>query len=76
MTAPIAKRLFDVDDYHRMAEVGILVKEDRVELIDGEIVAMTPIGPLHNAAVDRTNRALVTATGDRAIVRGYRGRSV
>ena len=69
MTAPIAKRLFDVDDYHRMAEVGILVKEDRVELIDGEIVAMTPIGPLHNAAVDRTNRALVTAAGDRAIVR-------
>ena len=69
MPVEITKRLFDVDDYHRMAEAGILSEDDRVELIDGEVVAMTPIGPRHNAAVDRANRALVTAVGDRAIVR-------
>jgi Uma2 family endonuclease len=68
MPVEITKRLFDVEEYHRMAQVGILSREDRVELIDGEIVAMTPIGPRHNAAVNRANRALVTAAGDRAIV--------
>ena len=69
MPAVITKRLFDVDDYHRMADAGILSEDDRVELIDGEILAMTPIGPRHNASVDRANRALVTAVGERAIVR-------
>ena len=69
MALEITRRLFDVDDYHRMAEAGILSEDDRVELIDGEIIAMTPVGPRHNAAVDRATRALVTAVGDRAIVR-------
>jgi Uma2 family endonuclease len=69
MPVQITRRRFDVDDYHRMAAAGILSEDDRVELIDGEIVTMTPIGPRHNAAVDRANRALVTAVGDRAIVR-------
>jgi Uma2 family endonuclease len=69
MATEITKRLFDVDEYHRMGEAGILREDDRVELIDGEIVAMTPIGPRHNASVDRINRRLVTAVGEQAIVR-------
>jgi Uma2 family endonuclease len=69
MPVEITKRRFDVDEYHRMGEAGILTEDDRVELIDGEIVAMTPIGPRHNASVDRLNRRLVTELGDRAIVR-------
>src|SRR2546428_3421807 len=69
MPVEITRRLFDVDDYHRMAKAGILSEDDRVELIDGEIVAMTPIGSRHNAAVDRANRSLTMALGDRAFVR-------
>lgn len=68
MPVAITKRLFDVDDYHRMAQAGILSEDDRVELIGGEIVAMTPIGPRHNASVNRANHALVSIVGDRAIV--------
>jgi len=68
MSVELKKRLFSVYDYHRMAEAGILGEHDRVELIEGEIVAMSPIGPPHNAAVNRATRALVNAVGDRAIV--------
>jgi Uma2 family endonuclease len=69
MAVAISRRRFTVDDYHRMGQTGILSERDRVELIDGEVVAMTPIGPRHNASVDRANRALVMAAGDTAIVR-------
>jgi hypothetical protein len=69
MDVAVSRRRFTVDDYHRMGEAGILSSTDRVELIDGEVVAMTPIGPRHGASVDRTNRVLVTAVGSSAIVR-------
>lgn len=69
MPVELTRRLFTVHDYHRMGEAGILSKEDRVELIRGEILAMSPIGPPHCAAVDRATRAIVNITGDSAIVR-------
>jgi len=68
MPVELTKRRFTADDYQRMGQAGILSEDDRVELIDGEVVAMTPIGPRHNAAVNRANRAMVTAVGDTAIV--------
>jgi len=57
-----------VDEYHRMAEAGILTEDDRVELIDGEVVQMSPIGARHAATVKRCNRALSRVVGDRALV--------
>ncbi len=45
--AQIARRLFDVSEYYRMAEAGIFHEDDRVELIEGEVVKMSPIGSRH-----------------------------
>jgi Uma2 family endonuclease len=58
-----------VEDYYRMAEIGVLAPDARVELIEGEIIDMAPIGPDHAAVVDRIARALIQALGERAIVR-------
>jgi Uma2 family endonuclease len=58
-----------VHDYHRMAEVGVLAPDARVELIEGEIIDMAPIGNAHQSIVDQLTRTLVGAVGDRAIVR-------
>jgi Uma2 family endonuclease len=57
--AEVKKRRFGVGEYHRMAEAGILGEDDRVELVHGEIVEMTPIGSRHHACVMRLNRMLV-----------------
>ena len=45
---------FTVDEFARMGEAGIFTEDDRVELLDGEIYEMTPIGPPHAWIVDRT----------------------
>jgi Uma2 family endonuclease len=63
-----ARHKLTVDDYDRMAEAGILGEDDRVELIDGDIIDMVPIGQDHAATVNKLTRALVIAFGDRAIV--------
>ena len=63
-----ARRLFTREEYHRMGEVGILKRSDRVELIRGEIVTMSPIGPRHNAFVSNLMRLLITRFNDRAVV--------
>lgn len=65
----VEKRRFNVHEYHRMAEVGILSEDDRVELIEGEILEMSPIGSRHAACVDRLNRLLNGFADLSAIVR-------
>ena len=59
MAIDAAHRRFTVDDYHKMAEAGILDEDERVELIDGEIVEMSPVGNRHVAAVNRTHDVLL-----------------
>lgn len=72
-TAPVVdpslpRRRIDVHDYHRMAEAGILTDADRVELIDGEIIVMPPVGGPHVDLVNVLNTRLVIAFGRRATV--------
>ncbi|MEM8895670.1 MAG: Uma2 family endonuclease [Bacteroidota bacterium] len=54
----VAKRLINREEYYKMAEVGILKPEDRVELINGEIIEMSPIGSKHAASIHRLIRVL------------------
>ena len=63
-----ARRLFTIEEYHRMAETGILRPHDRVELIDGEILEMSPIGSRHSSCVSNLIRVLVLGLGTRAVV--------
>jgi Uma2 family endonuclease len=64
------RRWFTVDDYARMLQAGILTEDDRVELIDGEVREMSPIGPLHVSTVMRLVTILVRKVGESAIVSG------
>jgi len=68
MRIEVPRKLFSVDDYYRMAEVGILGPEDRVELIDGEIIWMSPIGDRHALCVNIANELFVLAFNRKAIV--------
>jgi len=68
MSVQVARRYFSADEYHRMGEAGIFSEDDRVELIEGEILKMSPIGSRHAATVKRLNGQLNRLLGDRAIV--------
>lgn len=59
---------FSVEQYYRMAEVGLLAPEARTELIEGEICDMPPIGSRHSATVAWLHRQLAQAVGERAWV--------
>ena len=67
--APYRRYRLSVEDYYRMGEAGIFAPDARVELIDGEIIDMAPIGSRHMGKVDRLTRLLVQAVGERGIVR-------
>jgi Uma2 family endonuclease len=57
-----------VDDYYRMAQIGIIAPDDRVELIEGEIIDMAPPGSPHASTVHRLVELFMLATGGRATV--------
>ncbi len=64
----VMRRKITVAEYHEMGKAGILREDDRVELIEGELVAKAPIGSEHNGGTNWLTQALVRAVGERAIV--------
>jgi Uma2 family endonuclease len=68
MRTPLAPRRWSIEEYHRMAAAGILGEDDRVELLDGEIVEMSPIGSVHAAAVRSLARHIQRAAGEHCLV--------
>ncbi len=64
LRAEIKRHRFTAEEYHRMAEVGLLREDARVELIGGEILDMSPIGWRHAECVNRLNKVLVRLVGD------------
>ncbi|HIK12370.1 MAG TPA: Uma2 family endonuclease [Oscillatoriaceae cyanobacterium M33_DOE_052] len=68
MAIQLEKRLFTVEEYHLMAETGILKEDDRLELIRGELVKMSPIGTRHAACVKRLNQILSQKLGKLVII--------
>ena len=67
--ATLNTRKFTVDEYYRLAEVGILQPDERVELVNGEILLMPLIGPLHAATVDHWTRIFMERASNRYTVR-------
>src|SRR6185503_6441903 len=67
MSLQIQRRWFNVDEYYRMTDAGILSPDDRVELIEGEVIRMSPIGTHHAACVRRIN-AYVSQTAGRLTI--------
>ena len=66
--ADVQRYRFNVDEYARMGEAGIFTAGDRVELIDGEVREMTPIGSPHAGLVNCLTELLVTRLAGRANV--------
>ena len=67
-TAPTRRR-FTVEEYCAMADAGILGEEERVELLDGEILIMPPIRPPHEDGTTRLSSDLIHRLHGRAWVR-------
>lgn len=68
MSEIVERRIFTVDEYHQMAEAGILTEEDRVELINGEIITMSPINSPHAGSVKRINALFTRLLAEEAII--------
>ncbi len=68
MAVEIKRKLFSVVEYHKMIEAGVFHEDDRIELLGGEIVAMSPIGSRHAACVRRLIQLFTERLGKRVIV--------
>ena len=63
-----AKHRFKVSEYYRMGETGVLRPDARVELLDGEIIDMSPIGPFHGGVTNHLSQIFTTTAKGRWIV--------
>ena len=69
MTLQIERQLFTVEEYHKMAEAGIIKPSDRVELIHGEVLKRSPIKSPHASVVDYLNETIGFLLHGKAIIR-------
>ena len=68
-TAAPTRRRFTVEEYCAMVDAGILAEDERLELLDGEIILMPPINPPHESGTDQLNDQLLYPLHGRALVR-------
>jgi Uma2 family endonuclease len=68
LPAPLKRHRLSADTYQRLGQLGVLDPELRIELVDGEIIEMAPLGSRHWAMVNRLDERLRQAIGQRAIV--------
>jgi Uma2 family endonuclease len=68
MSVELRRHRFTVEQYRRMAEAGIFSEDDRVELLEGEIVRMNPIGSPHAGCVKRLNSLFAQRLGLRVVI--------
>lgn len=66
---PASRHRLRVEDFQKMGSAGILTEDDRVELIDGDLIDMTPIGSEHAGVIDWLNQTLTLSCGPSAIIR-------
>lgn len=64
----LVRHRLTVGEYYRMGEAGIFARDARVELIEGEVIDMAPIGSRHGSTVKRLNALLMAAVGARGVV--------
>jgi Uma2 family endonuclease len=69
MAVEVHRKLFTIDDYHRMLESGILSEDDRVELVEGEIIEMAAKGSHHAACVTHVTDLFYRHARQSAIIR-------
>jgi Uma2 family endonuclease len=69
METAVRSRLFTVDEYYAMGDAGVFGPEERVELLEGRIIAMPPIGPEHAGVVGRLMALFMSTFGTRVGVR-------
>jgi hypothetical protein len=67
-TATVGRKLFTVEEFEQMVQAGVLKEDDRLELIEGVLVSMSPIGSTHAGMVNRLTRMLSAQVGTKAIV--------
>jgi Uma2 family endonuclease len=68
LSSPPVRHRLSASEFERMAQAGILAEDERVELIDGDLIDMTPVGSRNAGAVSRLTRAFSVAVGGDAMV--------
>jgi Uma2 family endonuclease len=68
MAAEVTKKLFTVDEYYSMAKAGIIAPDERLELVEGEIIQMSPIGHRHGVRVVRGSTLFFEALGRKGVI--------